>query len=271
MMLQTPLRSKPLDSVAGAIVAGTGEPVVLLHGVGMQAAAWGPQSASLSATHRVIALNMPGHGGRAILPGKPLLPDYVAWLAKVLRPIGPVNLVGHSMGALIAAGLAIEHPDLVLRLAVLNGVHLRSATAKAAVLTRADEIAQDMGDINVPLSRWFGDTAHDQAIRAQVADWLHAVDPAGYAAAYRAFAMGDAVYADRWASIACPALVLTGDGDANSTAEMAQKMAALAQQGRAVVIKGHRHMVNLTAPQTVTAALRDWLATPLDGMKGTGK
>ena len=44
--------------------AGQGAPVVLIHGVGMQSIAWHPQIAALSRTHRVFALDMPGHGGR---------------------------------------------------------------------------------------------------------------------------------------------------------------------------------------------------------------
>ncbi|MDZ7907552.1 MAG: hypothetical protein U5N10_04580 [Gemmobacter sp.] len=48
----------------------------------------------------------------------------------------------------------------------------------------------------------------------------------------------------------------------NSTADMARDMAAAARRGRAVVIEGHRHMVNLTAPEAVNAsACADWLAT----------
>ena len=57
------------------------------------------------------------------------------------------------------------------------------------------------------------------------------------------------------------ALVLTGDGDANSTPAMTRAMAAMAPHGRAVVIEGHRHMVNLTAPEAVTAELQRWLET----------
>jgi pimeloyl-ACP methyl ester carboxylesterase len=62
-------------------------------------------------------------------------------------------------------------------------------------------------------------------------------------------------------SIRCPLLVLTADGDANSTPAMTQAMAAMAPLGRAVVIEGHRHMVNLTAPDAVTAELQRWLNT----------
>jgi pimeloyl-ACP methyl ester carboxylesterase len=55
-------------------------------------------------------------------------------------------------------------------------------------------------------------------------------------------------------------LFLTGEGDPNSTPAMADSMAALAPAGRACVIPGHRHMVNLTAPQLVNEALAAWLS-----------
>ena len=54
--------------------------------------------------------------------------------------------------------------------------------------------------------------------------------------------------------------MLTGDGDANSSAAMAERMAAAAPLGEALIISGHRHMVNLTAPEAVNDALRKWLA-----------
>lgn len=242
-----------------ALEAGAGEPLLLIHGVGMRAEAWGPQMAALGADHRVIAVDMPGHGDSDPLPEGPRLPDYVAWAVRVVEALdcGPVNLAGHSMGSLIAGGLAVERPDLLRRVALLNGVHRRSPEARAAVLERADEIGRGESNIEAPLSRWF--TAHDNKTRDQVAGWLRAVNMAGYAAAYRAFAEGDAVYADRLDRIRCPALMLTGDGDANSSPAMAEAMAAAAPLGEAVIIAGHRHMVNLTAPEAVTEAMRRWL------------
>ena len=244
-----------------ALMAGAGAPVVLIHGVGMLAEAWGPQIAALAADHRVVAADMPGHGDSDPLSEEALLPDYVAWAARVIEALdlGPVSLAGHSMGALIIAGLAVERPDLVCRAALLNGVHRRSPEARDAVLKRAAEIAADAGGIEGPLARWF--TPEDAAVRDQVAGWLRAVSHRGYAAAYRAFAEGDTIYADRLGQIRCPLLVLTGDGDANSTPAMTEAMAAMAPMGRAAVIAGHRHMVNLTAPAAVTSELRRWLST----------
>ncbi|MCK0141113.1 alpha/beta hydrolase [Aliiroseovarius sp. F20344] len=266
MMSTTLQLSKPYGEVT-AQIAGSDDPVVLVHGVGMQSAAWGPQIEHLSSTHRVVAVDMPGHGGSDPLSKDAQLPDFVDWLKAVLRALdlGPVALAGHSMGALIASGLAITHPDLVTRVALLNGVHRRTDTARAAVIARADEIRGGGYDLETPLTRWFGQSAEDQAARAQVSNWLSDVDLDGYATAYNAFARGDATYADRMGEIMCPMLALTGDGDQNSTPEMAKAMAEEAVNGRSVVIEGHRHMVNLTAPTLVNAALSNWLNAPIVG------
>lgn len=260
-MMSRTLRLSDGAAVRVIEAGSAGAPVLLIHGVGMRAEAWGPQIVALASDHRVIAVDMPGHGESDALPGDPRLPDYVAWAARVIEALGlgPVSVAGHSMGSLIAGGLAVERPDLVARAALLNGVHRRDATARAAVMARANELASGVVEVEAPLSRWFGTDEDD--VRDQVAGWLRAVSPTGYAAAYRAFAEGDTVYADRLGQVRCPLLVLTGDGDANSTPAMSKAMATMAPQGRAVVIAGHRHMVNLTAPDAVTAEMKRWLAT----------
>ncbi|WP_300517487.1 alpha/beta hydrolase [Aliiroseovarius sp.] len=247
--------------------AGRGAPVVLIHGVGLQSAAWGPQVEALAGTHRVIALDMPGHGGSSPLSEGAELPEYVAWLARALVALGleKVSLAGHSMGALITLGFAATHPECVTRAALLNPVYRRSAEARAAVVARAGEIRQGGIDPDTPLSRWFSDSPADRTARADVARWLAEVNPHGYATAYGAFARGDATYAGRIGAITCPFWTITGDGDPNSTPGMARAIAEAAPRGRALVIAGHRHMVNLTAPDAVNAALRDWLTCDTEG------
>ncbi len=252
-------------SKSGALFAfrdhGSGAPLLLIHGVGMQSAAWTPQIETLSKTHRVIAVDMPGHGQSAPLPEGSQLPDFVAWACDVVQTLalGAMNVAGHSMGALIAGGLAVEHPDLTLRVALLNGVYRRDAAARKAVIARATDIRSGKIDLETPLTRWFGETPTDLAARAQVAGWLQSVDPEGYATAYTAFAHGDSTYADHYREISCPFLAITGDGDPNSTPAMSQAMAQQMHYGEAVVLEGHRHMVNLTAPDVVSAQLASWL------------
>ena len=242
--------------------AGQGEPLVLIHGVGMQSAAWAPQIAAFSDTHRVIAVDMPGHGGSDPLPHDSRLPDFVAWCGDVLETLGcgPVNLAGHSMGALIAGGMAATQPQLVRRVALLNGVYRRSETARQAVLDRAGDIRNGRMDLETPLARWFGPSPAEAAAKSKVAHWLGTVETDGYAAAYEAFANGDATFAAAFGQIACPFLAITGEDDPNSTPEMARQMASQVPGGTSAVIAGHRHMINLTAPLEVNAHLAEWLA-----------
>ncbi|MEM5345043.1 alpha/beta fold hydrolase [Paraburkholderia azotifigens] len=251
------------NRVAHYLEQGAGEPLVLIHGVGMQAQAWYPQIDELSSGFRVISVDMPGHGDSTALNEDAGLQQFVAWAIEFIEAlgVGPVNLAGHSMGSLIAAGVAVTRPELTKRVAVLNGVYRRTADARDAVLQRAAELRSGAIDIETPLKRWFNAEEAQQVAAQKVESWLKSVDIAGYATAYTAFAKGDEVYADGWHNIACPALVLTGSDDPNSTPEMARQMAAAAQNGFAVVIENERHMVNLTAPAEVNRALRAWLQT----------
>jgi pimeloyl-ACP methyl ester carboxylesterase len=260
-MLQTLQRSKTPSGAAYLDLGLGDETVVLIHGVGMRIEAWGPQIQRLADEFRVIAVDLPGHGLSAPLGQAPQLENFVKWFETLLDELhlGPVNVAGHSMGALIATGIVATVPDKVKRIALLNGVHRRSAEARAAVEARADEIMTGHFEREAPLARWFSDAEKHTEAYALVHDLLRAVDAEGYAAAYRAFATGDAVYSDSWPLVRCPALFLTGDCDLNSTPAMAHELAAAAPRGRAVVIEGHRHMVNLTAPDAVNEALRAWL------------
>ncbi|MDR6495261.1 pimeloyl-ACP methyl ester carboxylesterase [Paraburkholderia terricola] len=258
-------RTLPLSNkrIAHYFEQGTGEPLVLIHGVGMQALAWYPQIDDLSAEFRVISVDMPGHGESTALDTDAGLPQFVDWAIEFIETLdaGPVNLAGHSMGSLIAAGVAVTRPDLVKRVAVLNGVYRRTAEARHAVLQRAAELRSGTIDVETPLKRWFNADEAQRLAAQKVESWLKSVDLAGYATAYTAFASGDEVFADGWHTIACPALVLTGSDDPNSTPKMAKQMAGAARDGRAVVISDERHMVNLTAPEEVNRALRAWLHT----------
>lgn len=249
--------------VEGLAHGGMASPVVLLHGVGMQSAAWGPQMAALGVDRPVFALDLPGHGGSTPLPEGAELPAFVAWLGRALEALGikqPI-LIGHSMGALIAGGFAVEKAARLERVVLLNGVFRRSAAARAAVESRAAEIGAGQVDIDTPLKRWFGTPPSHPQARAQVAGWLAQADPGGYATAYGAFARGDTTYADRFGQIACPLLALTGALDLNSTPAMSRAMAEAAPLGQSGVIAAHGHMMPLTASEAVNTALQDFLTT----------
>ena len=252
-----PQSDLPRSELAGlsAIVAGAGRPVILLHGVGLRAEAWGAQIEGLRGTCHVIAPDMPGHGQDPGTARAETLDDYVQAVLRLLTALEePALVVGHSMGAMIALELAFSEPERVVALAALNAIFERGDAAKAAVQARAARLdGAAVPDPAPTLARWFG-TAPSPA-RSACETWLRTADPAGYKRAYTVFAEADGPRRDRLGTLGCPALFATGAGDANSTPAMSRAMAELAPDGRALILDEAAHMMPMTHAPDVNAAL----------------
>lgn len=243
---------------------GAGRVIVLLHGVGLNSQVWAPQIEALRPGYRVIAIDLPGHGGSPIPPVGVTLDDLVGAVADRLRSLDPGRavLIGHSLGALVAAGLAAGYPGLVESLVMLSPVYGRGPEARAAVLARAAQLMQGCSAPDAPLARWF-DAQTDPVMVAQVRALLLAADPAGYARAYAAFAAVDDRFERRYTQIRCPTLLVTGGEDANSSPEMLHALGRVIPDATTRLISGHRHMIGLTAADEVNRVLIDWLAAIL--------
>ncbi|RUL88682.1 alpha/beta fold hydrolase [Tautonia sociabilis] len=128
-----PVRSRMVDSAFGpthALEAGPADapPVVVLHGLDLNAAAMAGLIAPLSETRRVLAIDTIGDPGlSAEVRPRRRGPFYADWLAGVLDGLGltgPVDLVGFSFGGWMMLKLAAERPDRVGRLAIIGGAGL---------------------------------------------------------------------------------------------------------------------------------------------------
>lgn len=248
---------------AGYADVGVGEPLILIHGLGLRLESWLPQIEALSSDYRVIAVDIPGHGYSDGLAQDALLPDFVSWLGVVIDDLAleEVNIAGHSMGALIAGGAAASFGARVRRVALLNAVNRRDRTARTAVIERGKTLRAGYVDIESPLRRWFGPEGKDSQPWRTTHQWLSVVDFEGYVTAYDAFARGDDIYADAWSRVTGPALFATGDLDVNSTPAMAEEMAEATPYGRANIVHGHGHMMHLTAPDAVNRLLAEWMVS----------
>ena len=239
-----------------AISGGDGPLVVLIHGVGLRAEAWAAQFGELAKTHRVVAVDMPGHGDSAVLKATPDLEDFADAIATVLD--APAVIIGHSFGAMIAMNIATRYPECVTAIAALNAIYQRDPAAKAAVLARADSLDGAAAvDPGATLTRWFGDAPSPQ--RDACRSWLTGGNPAGYRDAYRVFAREDGPAEQELRDLHCPALFLTGGREPNSTPEMSRQMAATVRAGRAEVVTAAAHMLPMTHASEVNVILADFI------------
>ncbi|MEM6942548.1 MAG: alpha/beta hydrolase [Pseudomonadota bacterium] len=236
-----------------AIRAGSGSRVILLHGVGLRAEAWGAQIDALATAFEIVAPDMAGHGQSPRLSPPVTLAAYTDTVASAMD--APAIVTGHSMGAMIALDLAIRYPERVTGVAALNAIFRRTSEAAAAVRARADSLdGKTAGDPSGPLERWFG--AAPSLAADACREWLTTVDPAGYRDAYAVFAAEDGPSDAALGGLRCPALFLTGGDDPNSTPAMSDAMAVLAPDGQAQTVPGAAHMMPMTHAAEVNDTLR---------------
>ncbi|HKF35390.1 MAG TPA: alpha/beta fold hydrolase, partial [Ktedonobacteraceae bacterium] len=104
-----------------------GTPVVLIHGLGSSAETWTALIPPLSREYLVYAPDMPGFGKTPLAPEGTTIGTHVLYLERFLDALGypRVTLVGNSLGGWIATRFALEHPERVERLFLLNSAGLR--------------------------------------------------------------------------------------------------------------------------------------------------
>jgi len=103
-----------------------GVPVLLVHGFGADLNTWMFTQPALAAGRRVVALDLPGHGGSAKEVGAGDVESLIDAAEGALGPLGleRVHLVGHSMGGAIAASLALRRPEHVASLTLIASAGL---------------------------------------------------------------------------------------------------------------------------------------------------
>jgi pimeloyl-ACP methyl ester carboxylesterase len=104
---------------------GEGRPVILIHGWACDGSDWAWLVADLSRDHRTIAIDNRGHGKSSPIEGKYNPRLFASDAAQVIEKLGvdSPTVVGHSMGTIIASTLAVERPELVGALVLVDPVY----------------------------------------------------------------------------------------------------------------------------------------------------
>ena len=241
-------------------------PLVLIHGVGLDHTMWQPVVSELR-HRRTITYDMVGHGAARKLPGPYTLTTFVEQLSGIVDALEcDVDVVGFSMGALVAQGFAISAGGARLaRMVLLNGVHDRSDHQQQAIVDRVAEVRAGGFETTVEpaLQRWFTPAfaAAQPAVVDAVRQRLLHNDLRAYADAYEVFATADAELASRVPDITQPTLVATGSDDQRSTPAMARALADALPNGHSSVLQGLRHLAPLESPDAVAALIDGFLTT----------
>lgn len=244
---------------------GTGRPLVLLHGGGLDHRMWEQQIGPLARDHRVIAPDARGHG-RSSTPGGPFRHcDDVAALLEHLGT-GPATLVGLSMGGGTAVDTALEHPHLVEAL-VVSGAGTSEPTFTdpwtldvLATWQRTQAAGDAAGWIEAFLSFVAGPSRRLDEVDADVVARCREmvthtvathVPPAGPVPPVPVERTWE-----RLPGVTAPVLTICGALDAPDHLAMAERLAGDVPDGRSAVVPDAAHYPNMEQPEAFEDALR---------------
>ncbi len=252
------------DGLELAVVdfGGSGQPILLLHGLMGRATTWWPVARWLAGHGRVVGLDARGHG-RSQARGPWTTERFVADLVDAFQQLAlaPAVVIGHSMGGLHGWELAAGHPELVRGIVV-------------------EDMAPDYRGRSVqPVADWFGAMPATfpslAAVREafgwpwpsfgdymaecveECADGYHLLCRVRDAVAIAAeWAQRD--YRESLCAVRCPVLLVEGDSGTTPPGQLAQ-LAAHLPNARHLRISGTGHLVHADAPRAYRDAVERFL------------
>ncbi len=245
-------------------IEGAGRTVVLIHGVGADSSSWDAIAPRLAQNLRVVRPDLRGHGGSGRIEGACTLQDFIRDVLDVMDAVGAVqaDVVGFSLGGLIAQGVALAHPDRVAKLALISAVAGRTEEERTKLRARLDTLRREGIEAIMPAAqeRWFTPefiATHPEEVRLRMQQ-LQRNDPHSYEAAYAVFATSD--LGERLHDIGHRTLIITGEHDIGSNPRMARYMHREIEGSELHILPGLRHSVLTEAPERIASLLMDFLA-----------
>lgn len=247
--------------------AGSGPAMLLIHGGSIDADSWGPVYDALASDRRVIAYDRRGttrSRGAGISADWHVHAGDAATILRERKAV-PADVVGWSSGALVALTLALDAPELVRSLVLIEPPfearkHITAGLASAFVRSR---LLRAFGREDSATAVW---ARFITSLRSGGSSW----DDPGYTderkQRYRANsetfqaemnASDEHLTAEALERIQPPVTILRGDQSPSWFERCARAAAAKMPRARLVTVPGMGHAISLTAPDAVVAAIRD--------------
>lgn len=231
---------------------GNGPWVTFVHALATNAKLWDDDAKRFTPEFRVVQIDLRGHGQSESKVGVETLEDYGSDIVAVWDALGieKSHLVGLSVGGMIGFGLALGHPDRLLKLVAADcrsdapEMFVKNWINRRAVL--ADKGMEGVADMT--LATWFAKKT--QAEKTHVIDRARAMimetSDEGYIAASKAIEKID--YKRRLGEIRVPTLMVVGAEDGPHPAEM-RDMAKLLPGVGFEEIEDAGHLANIEQPE----------------------
>lgn len=241
---------------------GTGPALLFIHGLGSCQQDWEQQNAAFSQHYQVITFDLRGHGQSDKPAGPYSIQMFAADAAGVLQALGIrcAHVVGFSLGGAVAFQMALDYPQLVQTLTIVNSgpeAMIRTVKEKLAIWMRFFIIRRfGMAALGKGLGKRLFPQPENEQVRAAFIARLSCNDKQAYQHALRAL-IGWSVTA-RLGSISCPMLAIAADQD-YTPLSFKEAYVARVPGARLAVVPDARHALPMEKPAQFNAILRNFL------------
>ena len=238
-------------------------PVVFIHGVGLDNQMWEPQINALK-DHSTIAYDLLGHGKTPFNNEEITLDDFSRQLISLLDffKIDKINLVGFSLGSLIALDFASKFQNKLNTLTLIGTTYKRTDTERSKVLERFNQAKLNKPISNQALKRWFSDEY--LKIHPETCDQFIKIlnkkpeDHSNFLKAYKLFANHkDDI--EKIKKITTKTLVMTGSNDLGSTVAMSKFLSNDLINSRFFEINDGKHLCSIECSDDVNNKLKNFI------------
>jgi 3-oxoadipate enol-lactonase len=244
------------------VTGDTGPGVLLGPSLGTTGELWRDLAADLSRDHRVVSLDLRGHGRSPVPPGPYTVEELAADVVATADELGLERFayVGLSIGGAVGQVLGLDHGHRLSSLVLCC-----TAPVFGDAATWSERAAQVRRDGLEPLveattERWF--TPAYRAEQPARVDWVmhmfRATPTEGYAGCCEALAEYDVT--DRLGDLAVPTRVVAGAEDPGTPPEVGRRIADSVPGADLVVLDGAAHIANVAVPGPFNAAVREHLS-----------
>ena len=239
------------------------EPLVFVHGVGLDHKMWDSQVNSLN-NHSIITYDLLGHGKTPYNKEDITLNDFsnqLDYLLKFLK-IDKINLVGFSLGSLIALDFASKFQHKLKSLTVIGTTYKRTTEQKDLVIERFEQAKLNKPISKQALRRWFTDKylndhpeIFDQFIKVLT---KNNEDHLNFLKAYKLFAYHQD-NKDLIKKIKTKTLVITGSADSGSTVKMSKSLSDDLINSSFIEINNGKHLCSIECADDVNMNLKNFI------------
>ena len=236
-------------------------PTLFIHGVGLDNTMWEPQKKFFN-NFSTIYYDLLNHGKTKKRLNQIKFEDFSNQLIKLIDylKIESINLVGFSLGSLIAQHFSAKYNDKINKLIIIASVFNRTEEQISKVKKRYNSSSEGISISDDSINRWFNSDyiKTNPLVYKYFFELLENNNKKDFLSAYKLFVESDK-YKINFKNIKSPTLIMTGENEIGSTPHMSKMLSKRIKNSKLFIVEKAKHMVTYEKSKIVNLKISEFI------------